>query len=212
MDCIHAIQITGTDFDGFEQANDSTVEIPVALGSDVALECDVLDANPPPQIKWWNDQEEIQEMRESNSVRFLDGGRYLYVRNLQAVHLDRHYHCIITNANLSMEISAPTRYVLVDNLSQGVLIDYKQIGDLRAFVGNMSFEFAYVGGVVGINTNQTFNRFYFNDDEVFVRGNIGRIRTIFSPGFFILRANIGYNGMFEIKSGTLAVYRELNNE
>ena len=39
------------DFDGFKQMAESEVSTPVALNSDVALECDVLDAKPPPQIK-----------------------------------------------------------------------------------------------------------------------------------------------------------------
>ena len=59
---------------------ESVVSIPVALNSSVALECDVLDAKPLPQIKWFDDQGEIQEVREGNSVRFLDGGRYLYLK------------------------------------------------------------------------------------------------------------------------------------
>ena len=119
---------------------ESTVSVPVALHSDVALECDVLDAKPPPKIKWYNDRGEIQEM--TGSRRFLENGHYLYLRNLQPTHLQRQYYCSIINANLSREISAPTRYVLVDNLTQGVLFDYKQIGDLIAFVGNTSFEFS----------------------------------------------------------------------
>ena len=50
--------------------DESTVVVPtpVALNSAVALECDVLDAKPPPQIKWFNDQREIQEITEGNRV------------------------------------------------------------------------------------------------------------------------------------------------
>ena len=58
-----------------------------------------------------------------------------YFKSLQAAHFERQCYCAVTNVNLSQEISAPTRYVLTDNiLTQGVLRDYKQIGDLRAFV------------------------------------------------------------------------------
>ena len=145
-------------------------------------------------------------------MRFLDGGRYLYLRNLQATQLHHRYHCVVTNVNLSQEISAPTKYMLNDNLTQGVLMDYKQIGNLTAFVGNTSFEFAYVGGVYGNSTNGTFNMYYINDNEIFVRENIGRIRTTLSaPGFFILKSNIDYNGLAEIRWGTLTVYCELAN-
>ena len=81
----------GLDFDGFRRMSESTIEvqIPVALASDVALECDVLAANPPPVIIWFNDQGEIQEIRQGNRVRFLDNGRYLYLKNLQATHFER---------------------------------------------------------------------------------------------------------------------------
>ena len=115
------------------ESGQSTVEVvvPVALNSAVAMECDVLDAKPSPQIKWFDDQGEIQEVLEGNSIRFLDGGRYLYLKSLQAIHLQRQHYCTVTNANLSQEISAPTRYVLTDNLTQGILVDYKQIGNLR---------------------------------------------------------------------------------
>ena len=73
------------------ESNKGIIEVPVAvaLNSAVALECDVLDANPPPQIKWFDDQGEIQAIQDGNSVRFLDSGRYLYIKRLQAVHLHR---------------------------------------------------------------------------------------------------------------------------
>ena len=57
----------------------------MALGSDVALECDVLDGNPPPQIKWYDNQGEIQEIRQGNEVRFLDNRYFLYLRGLRLI-------------------------------------------------------------------------------------------------------------------------------
>ena len=169
-----------SDFDGFKQLAENT-SIPVALNSDVALECNVLDANPPPQIKWFNDQGEIQEVMQNNIVRFLDNRRYLYLRDLKSIHLEQRYYCAVTNANLSQEVSAPTRYILTGNLTQGVLMDYKQIGNLTAFVGNTSFEFAYIGGVFN---DQTINTLFVNSTEVTVLGNIGTIpmATLLSPG------------------------------
>ena len=183
----------------------------MALNSDVALECDVLDANPPPQIKWYDDQNEIQEVKEGNRIRFLDGGRYIYLRNLQVTQLERQYYCNVTNANLSLEISAPTRYVLVDNSTQGILIDYKQIGNLRAFVGNSSFEFSYVGGVFDGKRNETVNRFTVNDSiDVGILGSIGIIPQgiLTTPGMVHLTATVSYNGMSEMRSGTLTIYRK----
>ena len=181
----------------------------MALSSSVALECDVLDAKPPPQIKWFDDQGEIQEIQNGNSVRFLDSGRYLYIKCLQAVHLQRQYYCAVTNANLSREISAPTRYVLTDNLTQGMLVDYKQIGNLRAFVGNSNFEFTFVGGVYGDIVNETINVLTVDGTEVAILGNIGIIREISMPGIYSLEASINYNGLMALRNGTLTVYSKL---
>ena len=193
------------------ESNEGTIEVfvPVALNSAVALECDVLDAKPPPQIKWFDDQGEIQEIQNGNHVRFLDSGRYLYINRLQAVHLQRQYYCAVTNANLSKEISAPTRYLLTDNLTQGILVDYKQIGSLRAFVGNSNFEFAFVGGVYGDIVNETISILMVDGREVAILGNIGIIREISTPGIFSLEASITYNGLMALRNGTLTVYGKL---
>ena len=202
-----------SDFDGFEQLADSgenttEVSIPVALNSDVALECDVLDAKPPPRIKWYNDQGPIQEVIQDNSVRFLDGGRYLYLRRLQPSHLERRYYCAVTNVNLSQEISAPTRYVLTDNLTLRLLMDYKQIGNLRAFIGNTSFEFAYVGGIFDNITNRTAITLTMNGVEVAIRGNIGITDTLSFPGVITLEATVRYSGLIAMRYGTLIVNSE----
>ena len=186
---------------------ESEVSVPVALHSDVALECDVLDANPPPQIKWYNDQGPIQEVILHNSVRFLDGGRYLYLTRLQTSHLERQYYCAVINANLSQEISAPTRYVLTETLTKGVLMEYKQIGNLTAFVGNTSLEFAYVGGVFGKVINGTHITLMVNGVEVISLGSIGMINLTSLMGKVQLQASIIYSGMTELRRGTLTIHR-----
>ena len=189
----------------------STVEvpIPVALNSEVALECDVLSINPPPQIKWYND---LRPILPGSDVHFLDGGRYLFLRRLQPAHLQRQYYCAVTNVNLSQEVAAPTRYVLTDNITQGVLTDYKQIGNLRAFVGNSSIEFAFVGGVFGNIANQTISMLRVNGSEVAMLGSIGIIGSaiLSIPGRFYLEASIYYNGgLTATRSGTITVFRKL---
>ena len=192
------------------------ISIPVALNSDVALECDVLDAKPPPQIKWYNDQGEIQEDRLDNRVRFFDDRRYLYLRRLQATHLERQYYCNVTNANLSQEISSPIRYMLVDGLTRGELIDYKQIGNQTAFVGNTSFEFAFIGGVFGNNDmNGTINRLFANSEEVQALGNVGQLNSMMSPflsspGIILLEAKVRFNNLFSNvkRNGTVTIYRK----
>ena len=189
--------------------NTVEVSVPVALNSDVALECDVLDANPPPQIKWYNDMGAIQEVQQGNNVRFLENGRYLYLRRLQAAHLERLYYCTVTNANLSQEVAASIRYMLTNNIAQGLLVDYKQIGNLRAFVGNTSFEFAFVGGVFGDFVNETINTLFVNGDEVAILGNIGIIDTISIPGIVHLEAVVHYNGgLTAVRNGTMNVFRK----
>lgn len=188
----------------------------MALNSEVALECDVLDAKPPPKIKWYNDTGAIQEVTRNNEVRFLDGGHYLYLRNLDSSHLEQHYYCTVTNVNSNQEISAPTRYVLTDNLTQGVLIDYKQIGDLTAFVGNTSIEFAYVGGVFGelLIINGTVNTLTVGGHVVRSLGNIGEVdlTTVTSKGVIILMAIVRYNGMITMRRGTLTIQRKSSNQ
>ena len=57
-------------------------------------------------------------------------------------------------------------------------MDYKEIGDLRAFVGNTSIEFAFIGGVFGNYINETINTLTANGSEVAILGNIGIIDTI----------------------------------
>ena len=190
---------------------ESTVEVPVALNSDVALECAVLDAKPPPRIKWYDDQGEIHEVTQHNSVRFLDGGHHLYLRKLEHTHLHRQYYCAVTNVNLSQEVSAPTRFVLIDNLTLNTLIDYKQIGNLTAYVGNMSIEFAYVGGAFGENINGTANMLLANDVEVTVLGNIGSIdlTSLRNSRTVLLQANVRYGGFTTTRWGTLIIHRKL---
>ena len=211
MMCMYKIECNNLDFDGFENTVSGVSRIPVALDSSVAMECDVLDAKPPPEIKWYynDDTNEIQEEINDNSVRFLDNGRYLYLKRLQLNDFERQYFCRVINANLSEVISAPTRYVLFDNLTQGELLDYKQIGDLIAFVGNTSFEFSYVGGVFGSISNRTVSRLFWNQSTpVEVLGHIGTIDNILLYGNFALKAEVRYDGEMTTKSGTLTVNGE----
>jgi hypothetical protein len=200
-----------SDFDGFQRVVMSGVSaIPAALNSDVALECDVLDAKPPTQIKWYNDTSEIQE---ATNVAFLDNRRYLFLKDLQPEDFNGQYYCAVSNVNLSQEVSAPTRYVLTDTLTQGELKEYKQIGNQTAFVGNTSFEFSYIGGVFDNISNQTANTLFWKESniEVPVKGDIGTINLppSISPGIFPLKADIRYNGLDTTRMGILAVNREL---
>ena len=129
-------------------------------------------------------------------------------------HLQRHYYCAVTNVKLTQEISAPTRYVLIDNLTQGELVDYKEIGNQTAFIGNSTFEFAFVGGVFGSNDrmNGTSNRLFVNGNEVATKGNIGQVTSalLSSPKIILLEATIRYNSLSSIamRSGVVIVQRK----
>ena len=129
---------------------------------------------------------------------------------MQAIHLQQQYYCIVTYAYLSQETPAPTRYVLIDNLTQGILVEYKQLGNLIAFVGNSTFEFAFVGGIYGDVLNETINVLTVDGIEVAVLGNIGIITAISTPGIFYLKARITYNGLMAIRNGTLTIYGKFN--
>ena len=211
-------------FSGFAripEVGQTIVEVPidVALDSDVALECDVLDANPHPTIKWFDSQGVLlstsdSEVLQNNSIFFLEGGRYLYLRSVGKAQLQQQYYCVVTNALLDREVPSPTRYILNESLPQGELRTYKDIGDLTAFVGNTSYEFSYVGGVYGCgNTtnpfsvfNGTLNRMFADGAEVAVRGNIGIIDVISSAGTVVLRAQVIYDGGITNMLGSLTVY------
>ena len=68
-----------SDFDNFD-GRGGRVIINVATGSqaDVAIECPVRDANPPPQIRWRDGNGNLlTEDTTNNQLRFLDIGRYL---------------------------------------------------------------------------------------------------------------------------------------
>ena len=182
----------------------------MAIDSSVALECDVLAANPPPQIEWRRGNDEVvNEVMANNAVRFLDDGRYLFISNVQNENLATTYTCRVTNAFLDRTEIAPTSYRLVANLTEA-LVDYKQIGNLMAFVGDVNFEFAYVGGSVnGRTRNILFKRPLGSPSsanlEISSVANIARIPTIMEVGMFILSADLGEN---VVKNGTLTVYRK----
>ena len=100
--------------------------------------------------------------------------------------------------------------MLTDNLTQGILVDYKQIGNLIAFIGNASLEFAFVGGIYGDAVNETINVLTVDGIEVAILGNIGIITAISTPGMFYLEASITYNGLMAIRNGTLTIYGKFN--
>ena len=193
-------------FGGFRRMTEEVVFVPIALASEVALECDVLPSNPSPQITWHRDG--IPVVLDARH-RLLDGGRYLYVSRLEEADLMSTYRCNVTNALVDRVVPAPTTYRLRDNLTLGELFEYKQIGDLTAFTVNTSIEFAYVAGFTnGGTVNGTTNRLTRDDTPITSVGNIGLINDLSMPGTSNLEATVTFGGSALDKSGTLTIYRK----
>jgi hypothetical protein len=198
-------------FGGFRNKTGGVTSVSVALGSDVAIECDVnlSNTNPPPEITWrFGDGTEVNEITDNNKRRFLENRRYLYITALEAIDLVSTYRCEVTNAFLNFTRQAPTTYALVDTLPQGQLLEYKPIGHLTAFVGNTSFEFAYVAGWRGATTNGTLNVLRQGTTIIAPVRNIAEISIITDPGTVTLTANVRYDGNDQEETGSLTVHRK----
>ena len=142
---IHAV-LSISDFDGFNGPS-GTVQVNVATGSqaDVALECRVRDANPPPQIRWHDGNRILTEIPMGNRLRFLENGRYLLIGQLRRQQVDTNYHCEVTNARLYETVTSPTMYDLVPNLGDDEYMIYKKLINKTILVRD-TVEFSYITG------------------------------------------------------------------
>ena len=136
-----------SDFDGFNGPN-GTVMVMVTTddgGDDVALECNVRDANPPPQIRWRDGNGNLlTEVMTNNLLRFLDNGRYLLIRGLTDAQVNTNYQCEVINARLHNTVRSPTTYDLVPNLGDEYMI-YKELINRTVLLGE-SVEISYIAG------------------------------------------------------------------
>ena len=197
-------------FDGFEQTETRDQFVTVALNSDVATKCDVRAANPQPNIQWLENGSPLAEVTTANAVRFLEGGRYLYMASVTSGQLQSRFSCRVTNVFGDRPMTAPTTYRLVDNITLNELVEYKQIGDLTAFVGDTNFEFSYVGGAYSTGFNGTTISPTFNGRGV---GSLANIAT----KLLIEKDELGQNTLSMIvsydrnvrKTGSVTVYRKL---
>ena len=105
-------------FAGFE-TRDSEVQVEVIMGRDVALECALNNgSNPTPAIQWLqcsvcdgSDDTAVVEDVEQDTVRFLDGGRYLLlVASADVIAME--YFCQVTNKEEFQTERAPYTYTL----------------------------------------------------------------------------------------------------
>ena len=157
---------------------------------DVALECDVLDANPSPVIEWFrtsvannrdaDPSDRIVEVTASNAVRFLEGGRYLYMRDLTDALLSETYYCAVTNTLIHQTRVSGTGYSFnVSGLEGQSKYEYKPIGNVTAFIGEMDIEISYVAAA--IVTGDVSCDFFVDNTEINDLGAVGTIDEIMRP-------------------------------
>ena len=147
MEDLMCIVLFVSDFDGFDSPK-RTVMVNVTTDDgddDVALECPVGDANPPPQIRWLGNGIPLTEDRTNNWLHFLDNGRYLLIRQLTTEHINTNYQCEVTNARLHETVLSPTTFDLVPNLGANDFMIYKKLMNKTIQKGD-TVEMSYVAG------------------------------------------------------------------
>ena len=117
-----------SDFDGFDGPNGiQVVNVSTGADADVALECRVRGAIPPPQIQWFDGTGmPLTEDRTNNVLCFLDNGRYLLIGRLMAAQVDTNYYCNVTNVRLHETVRSPTTYDLAPVLGADGFMIYKR--------------------------------------------------------------------------------------
>ena len=164
--------------------------------------------NPPPEIVWrFGDGNEVTEIIVNNRRRLLENGRYLYIRNVRYVDLMTTYRCEVTNVFFNVTVQAPTTYALIDNLTRGELVEYKEIGDLTVFVGDEDFEISYVAGWHSTGSaNGTSNTVFLDQTELNDIGSIATIDSVEQPtGEFPLRVNVRFDSNSVDRFGMLRI-------
>ena len=113
---------------------------------DVALECQVAESNPSPQIRWLgNGILLVEDTTTNNLLRFLDNGRYLLIRRLDTPQLNTNYQCQVTNAHLHATESSPTTHTLANNIGDNEFRIYKRLMD-RTILSGTTVELSYIAG------------------------------------------------------------------
>ena len=132
-------------FGGFLNTVSRMVSVPAFEGQAVALECDFLPSIPPPTIRWFSDtRNRIDPVEAQNAILYLEGGRYLFIRELTAAQLMGEYHCEAMVSGQTDPVVAPTTYMLNATLPPSINpVEYKQIGNITAAIGaRISFVYA----------------------------------------------------------------------
>ena len=111
-------------------------EIETIVGGPVALECDYATYDPFSRVQWYaNGSIPVDEVIQGNTVLYLEGGRYLYIRQLTASQRTMRYHCEIIDEISNMTSRSPTTYVLTRDLSNINITEYRGLGTQLGRVG-----------------------------------------------------------------------------
>ena len=139
-----------SDFDGFDGPNGiEVVNVSTGIDADVALECRVRGANPPPQIQWFDGTgTPLTEDRTNNVLRFLDNGRYLLIGQLSPTQIDTNYYCSVTNIRLHETVRSPTTYDLDPVLGINEFMIYKRFINRTLILtrGTTTVDLSYIAG------------------------------------------------------------------
>ena len=139
-----------SDFDGFDGPNGTeVVNVSTGVDADVALECCVRGANPPPQIQWFDGTgTPLTEDRTNNVLRFLDNGRYLLIGRLMATQVDTNYYCSVTNVRLYETVCSPTTYDLDPVLGTNGFMIYKRFTNRTLILtgDTTTVDWSYIAG------------------------------------------------------------------
>ena len=141
------------DFGGFRSTNVVEEVTETVVGGAVAIECDFKASNPPPIVQWYGDGIAINESKNL-MVRYLEGGRYLYIEQVSAAQRMMRFHCEINNFRdeSNSRPRSPITYLLNRDLSAVGFTEYLGLGTKNGRV-NDTIQFAYVAGSRNANGN-----------------------------------------------------------
>ncbi len=178
------------------------------VGTDTALKCRVGDSQPPPDIVWFQGDTPLVENTVTNGIRFLEGGRWAYIRDIE--DFSREYHCEVSNVLLYNTTRSPqTYFVNGTGLVDGTNFVYKEIGDLTAFSKegvDEDFEFSFVASQ-GTLSRLCF--FFFDDSSVISSLAFGTIPNLPTPPPAVVTLQCRSDASTVVSSGTVTVQREL---
>ena len=126
------------------------VSVATGANGNVALECRVRDANPPPQMQWFDENDmPLTEVTTNNLLRFLDNGRYLLIRTLTTAQVNTNYYCSVTNVHFHETMRSPTTYDLDPTLGSNEIMIYKSFVNRTLILvggGTGTVQWSYIAG------------------------------------------------------------------